>query len=313
MSTALITHESCSGHVTPGGHPEQVARLRAVLTALESPEFQDLVRVEAPRASHEAILRAHSQKHLDRVLDAIPDDGFTSIDSDTFASPGSLEAAYRAAGAVIAAVDMVLDDEVGNAFCAIRPPGHHAERDRPMGFCLFNNAAIGALHAIEARGLARVAIIDFDVHHGNGTQDIFEADARVFYGSTHEWPLYPGTGAEHEVGMGNIVNVQLPAMTGSMEFREAFELGVIMPMARFRPDLIIISAGFDAHGDDPLANLLLHELDFAWATEQLCRQAKELCAGRVVSTLEGGYDLDALRRSTATHVRALVENGVISR
>ncbi len=310
MSTALITHDACEGHVTPPGHPEQVARLRAALAGVEGPEFQDLVRVEAPRVSTDAILRAHSQAHLDAVLAAIPQQGFTGIDGDTFAAPGSLEAAYRAAGAVVEAVNMVLDGEVGNAFCAIRPPGHHAERDRAMGFCLFNNAAIGALHAIEARGLERVAIIDFDVHHGNGTQDIFERDARVFYGSTHEWPLYPGTGAEHEVGLGNIANVQLPALTGSMEFREAFEVGVVMPMARFRPNLIIISAGFDAHGDDPLAQLLLHEQDFAWATEQLCRHAKELCDGHVVSTLEGGYDLDALRRSTAAHVRALVENGV---
>lgn len=308
MTTALLTHTDCLEHVTPDGHPERVDRLRAALAALEAEEFQHLIRVEASLASDEAINRAHAPGYAEGLKSRIPESGAAPIDADTWLSPGSWNAALRCAGAVVDAIDMVLDDQVGNAFCAVRPPGHHAESNRAMGFCLLNSAGIGALHAIEARGLSRVAIVDFDVHHGNGAQDIFERDGRVLYVSTHEYPLYPGTGAPHETGVGNIVNICLPAGTASAEYREAFEARAIPPVERFKPELLIISAGFDAHFRDPLAQLMLTEEDFAWATQRLCEVAKECCGGRVVSTLEGGYDLQGLARSTAAHVRVLMEH-----
>ncbi|MEO1331292.1 MAG: histone deacetylase family protein [Pseudomonadota bacterium] len=306
MATALLTHPACLDHATPDGHPERVDRLRAVLAALETETFQDLLRIEAPAVDEAAILRAHAPEHVEAVKSQIPTSGAAPIDADTWVSPHSWTAAERAAGAVVEAVDIVMRGEARNAFCAVRPPGHHAEHDRAMGFCLLNNAAIGAHHALAVHGLARVAVVDFDVHHGNGVQDIFERDGRLFYASTHEWPLYPGTGAPHETGVGNIVNVCLPALSGSVEFREAFAGQILPPLERFRPDLLIISAGFDAHGDDPLAQLLLNESDFVWATERLCAVAAKLCQGRVVSTLEGGYDLHGLSRSTAAHVEALM-------
>ncbi len=308
MATALLTHMDCLDHVTPDGHPERVDRLRSVLAALETEAFQDLIRVQAPEVAREAVDRAHAPGYADRILEQLPASGGVALDADTWLSPGSWRAAARAAGAVVEAVDMVLDGEVRNAFCAVRPPGHHAERDRAMGFCLLNGVAIGALHAVEARGLARVAVVDFDVHHGNGTQDIFERDGRLFYASTHQWPLYPGTGAPHETGVGNIVNVCLPALAGSVEFRAAFASGLLSAVERFKPELLMISAGFDAHGDDPLAQLLLNESDFVWATDRLCQLAARDWNGRVVSTLEGGYDLPALARSTAAHVAALMRN-----
>ena len=310
MPTALLTHPDCLEHVTPPGHPERVDRLRAVMAALEAEPFQDLIRLEAPKVSMAAAERAHPAAHIAALRDATPDDGWAQIDGDTFLSPGSWSAVERAAGAVVEAVDLVMRGDVGNAFCAVRPPGHHAETTRAMGFCFLNNAAIGALHAIETHGLSKVAIVDFDVHHGNGTQEIYEKDGRVFYASSHEWPLFPGTGAPHETGVGNIVNVCLPALTGTTEFRAAFDGRVIPPLEAFAPELVIISAGFDAHRDDPLAQLMLTEEDLAWATERLCAVAKEHAQGRVVSTLEGGYDLQALARSTARHVQVLMEHAV---
>ncbi|MCI4666266.1 MAG: histone deacetylase family protein [Neomegalonema sp.] len=310
MTTALITHSSCLEHITPEGHPEQVARLKSVLSALETPEFQDLVRIEAPVVTREQLERAHDPAYLDSIEHAAPREGLAAIDADTFMSPGTLEAARRAAGAVIAGVDAVMYGEVGNAFCAIRPPGHHAERKRAMGFCFYSNAVVGALHAVEFHKLPRVAIVDFDVHHGNGTQDIIEADARVFFGSSHEWPLYPGTGAPEEIGAGNIVNLCLPAHAGSADFRKGFAERILPKLQAFRPELLIISAGFDAHRADPLAQLELEADDFAWATDQLCAIAASQFAGRVVSTLEGGYDLRALAQSAAAHVRSLTMHGV---
>ncbi|MCI4660557.1 MAG: histone deacetylase family protein [Neomegalonema sp.] len=310
MTTALITHPDCLYHETPFGHPECADRLRFVLRALEGEAFQDLIRVEAPRVSAAAIDRAHVPGYTKRITDHLPDHGFDQIDGDTFISPGTWEAAQRAAGAVVEGVDLVMRGEVNNAFCAIRPPGHHAEAARPMGFCFLANAAIGALHAIAEHGLSRVAIVDFDVHHGNGTQDIVERDGQVFYGSTHEWPLYPHTGAVHERGVGNIANVCLPAGTGSVEFREAFEIGIIARLETFKPELVIISAGFDAHDGDPLANLRLTDRDFAWMTRELCQLAHRFASGRVVSTLEGGYDLRSLASSSAIHVRTLMEQAV---
>jgi acetoin utilization deacetylase AcuC-like enzyme len=221
---------------------------------------------------------------------------------------GSREAALRAAGAVVAAVDEVMSGRLRNAFCAVRPPGHHAEHATAMGFCLFNNVAVGALHAQVVYGLPRVAVIDFDVHHGNGTQDIFFRNPNLFYASTHQSPLYPGTGSVSERGVsGNILNVPLPPGAGGVEFRAAFETLILPTLRVFEPDLILISAGFDAHRADPLAQLRLDEEDFGWATRQICAVAAQSCLGRVVSALEGGYDLDALARSSAAHVRALME------
>ena len=307
MATALIAHDDCYDHVTPPGHPEQVARLDAVLGALKD---MDLVRVAAPMAAEADLLRIHPQEHVDAVRAAAPSEGWRSLDADTHMSVGSLAAAYRAAGANVRAVDMVLGGEVQNAFAAVRPPGHHAERTTPMGFCLFGSVSIAAKHALDNHGLKRVAIVDFDVHHGNGTQDLCEDDARILFCSTHQMPLYPGTGHAHEDGAyGNVLNVPLPDGAGSKAFRDAMERLVLPAVDAFKPELLLISAGFDAHADDPLAGMRLVEDDFAWVTEQLCDLADRHCQGRVVSTLEGGYDLEALAASTAAHVQVLKERG----
>ena len=306
MTTLLITHPACLLHDPGRMHPESPERLRAVLAAFETPEFAGLARREAPLAQIEQIARVHSRLYAERVLQVVPKSGYVGLDPDTIISPGSGEAALRAAGALVAAVDAVVTGEARNAFCAVRPPGHHAEAARAMGFCLFNNVAIGAEQARKVHGLQRVAVVDFDVHHGNGTQHMFEEDADLFYASTHQSPLYPGTGAAEETGVGNIVNVPLAPMSGSREFRSAMSDIVLPALARFRPDLVMISAGFDAHADDPLASLRFLDADYEWATRQLMAVADEFCAGRVVSTLEGGYDLEALAASAAAHVRALM-------
>jgi acetoin utilization deacetylase AcuC-like enzyme len=312
MTTALITHPACLAHKTPPGHPERSERLTAVLKPLKDVEFQWLAKIEAPCASPQALTRSHTAGLLDLVLRDAAETArhrdFVGIDPDTFMSAGSAEAALRAAGAAIRAVDGVMAGEFANAFCAVRPPGHHAERDRAMGFCLFNNVAVGALHARAAHKLSRIAVVDFDVHHGNGTQDIFFDDPNLFYASTHQSPLYPGTGFTSERGVaGNILNVPLEPGTGSEAFRAAYAHTILPALERFSPEFIFISAGFDAHRADPLAELELDELDFAWATAQICEVAARSCGGRVVSALEGGYDLDALARSSAAHVRALME------
>ena len=306
MATLLFTHPACLQHDPSPGHPESPERLTAILAALEGPEFAGLIRREAPRAERAAIERVHTASFVERHLAAVPESGYVAIDGDTILSPASGEAALRAAGALCAAVDAVMAGEGTNAFCAVRPPGHHAEPSRAMGFCLFNNVAIGALHAKHAHGCERVAVIDFDVHHGNGTQAAFEQDATLFFASTHQWPLYPGTGRAEERGVGNIVNVPLRPGSGSAQFREAMS-GIILPALReFRPDFILISAGFDAHWEDPLANLEFTDEDFAWATREILGIARESCAGRVVSTLEGGYDLQALASSASAHVKELM-------
>lgn len=304
MVTALIFHDDCLKHVTPPGHPEQVARLDAVLGALEG---MDLHRVSAPLAADDDILRAHPKAHVDAVKNAAPASGWRSLDADTHMSVGSLAAAYRAAGGVVRAVDMVLAGEVGNAFAAVRPPGHHAERETAMGFCFFGSVAIGAKHALEHHGLQRVAIVDFDVHHGNGTQNLVEDDARILFCSTHQSPLYPGTGAADETGVGNVLNVPLPDGTGSKAFRDVMERIVLPRVDAFAPELIMISAGFDAHKADPLAGMMLETSDFAWITRRICDLADLHCNGRVVSALEGGYDLEALGASAAAHVGVLEE------
>jgi len=306
MTTRLYTHPACLEHDPGTHHPESAARLRAVLVALSGPQFASLERREAPQAALDDLLRLHPRRHVERILNAVPTAGRVALDADTVLSPASGRAALHAAGAVTAAVDAVVANEADNAFCAVRPPGHHAEPDRAMGFCLFNNAAIGALRARDVHGLERVAVVDFDVHHGNGTQAAFEADDTLFYASTHQYPFYPGTGAASETGVGNIVNAPLPPMSGSGPFRRAFRERVLPALDAFRPELVIVSAGFDAHRSDPLAQLMLDESDFAWATEKLVDAARRHARGRLVSTLEGGYDLAALGACAAAHLQVLM-------
>jgi acetoin utilization deacetylase AcuC-like enzyme len=307
MTTALLTHPACLLHEPPPGHPERPARLSEVLKMLDGPDFRALQRVEAPVADEQMLGLVHDPNFVADLLEAMPDSGYAQVDSDTIASPGTKEAVLRAAGAVVRAVDMVIAGQTTNAFCAVRPPGHHATPRRAMGFCFFNSVAIGALHARAAHGLKRVAVVDFDVHHGNGTQDAFTRDPALLYASTHQSPLYPGTGSADETGIAhNIVNAPLPPGAGGPEFRRAFERVILPALATFAPELLIVSAGFDAHRDDPLAQLRLDETDFAWATEALCRLAQQACGKRVVSSLEGGYDLSATARSAGAHVRALM-------
>jgi acetoin utilization deacetylase AcuC-like enzyme len=306
MTTCLYTHPACLEHDPGRHHPESPARLRAVLAALDEPEFARLERREAPEATFDDLLRVHPRRHVEHILGAVPKTGHIGIDADTVLSPASGTAALRAAGAVVAAVDAVVAQAADNAFCAVRPPGHHAEPERAMGFCLFNNAAIGAVRARDVHGIARVAVIDFDVHHGNGTQAAFENDGSLFYASTHQYPLYPGTGAASETGVGNIVNVPLRPLSGSSQFRLAMTQTILPALDAFRPEFILVSAGFDAHRNDPLAQLLLDEADYTWVTEKLLEVAHRHAKGRLVATLEGGYDLTALGASVAAHVRVLM-------
>jgi acetoin utilization deacetylase AcuC-like enzyme len=306
MTTALYTHAACLEHDTGPGHPERKQRLVSVLQTLRSADFNGLQWREAPRAELAQIERVHGAAYVRDALAAVPKSGRVNLDGDTAISPGSGEAALRAAGAVTEAVGAVLRGEVKNAFCAVRPPGHHAERDTAMGFCIFNNIALGAAEARAMHGLQRVAVVDFDVHHGNGTQHMFDRDPGLFFASTHQMPLYPGTGRPGEVGVGNICNAPLPPGAGSAEFRAAMDQIVIPALERFRPELLMISAGFDAHRRDPLAALEFETEDYAWATARLCAVAETQCGGRVVSSLEGGYDLEALAESAAAHVQALM-------
>jgi acetoin utilization deacetylase AcuC-like enzyme len=305
MTTLLFTHSACLDHDPGNHHPESPSRLSAVLAALSEPRFHGLERRDAPAVTIDDLLRVHPRHHVERILAAVPSAGHVAIDADTILSPASGRAALHAAGAVAAAVDAVVSNESDNAFCAVRPPGHHAEPERAMGFCLFNNIAVGALRARDVHGLERIAVIDFDVHHGNGTQAVFETDERLFYASTHQYPCYPGTGAASETGVGNIVNVPLRPLSGSGPFRRAFSERVLPAIDDFRPELMLISAGFDAHRSDPLAQLMLDESDYVWVTEKLVDLAFRHGHGRVVSSLEGGYDLPALGASVAAHVQVL--------
>ena len=307
MTTLFYSHLACVDHRPGGQHPERPERLQVVMDLLAQSDYDALLRRKAPPAEIETLSRAHRNGYIDATLDAIPKEGRSFLDPDTAVSPGSRGAALRAAGACVAAVDAVMSGESDNAFCAGRPPGHHAEADRAMGFCLFNNVVVAALHARATYDLPRLAVIDFDVHHGNGTQSMFYADADLFYGSTHQYPHYPGTGARDERGVAdNIVNEPLPPGSGSAEFRAAMCESILPALAAFKPDFLFISAGFDAHAADPLADINLIEEDYEWVTRELMTIADQHCSGRLVSTLEGGYDLDALANSVGVHVAALM-------
>jgi acetoin utilization deacetylase AcuC-like enzyme len=307
MTVLLYTHRACLHHDPGPHHPECPDRLRAVLAALETEEFSDLLRDEAPQATVEQLTRVHPPRYVEAILGIRPEgDDSVALDPDTVMNWASAEAALRAAGAAVAGVDAVCRGEARRVFCATRPPGHHAEPARPMGFCFFANAAVAARHAQAVHGLARVAVVDFDVHHGNGTQACFEQEASLFFASSHQSPCYPGTGAPEERGVGNVFNATLPPGADGAAFRAAWRDVLLPALEAFAPELIVISAGFDAHARDPLAQLRVREADFAWLTTEICRVADQQCGGRVVSLLEGGYDLEALASSAAAHVRALM-------
>ena len=307
--TLYVSHPACLDHDTTANHPEHPDRLRAVEDALSHPDFDGLDRRDAPLATIDQIGLVHPSGHISAIEMASNHAGTGSpvfLDADTVLSTGSYEAALRAAGAVCLATDAVLDGEAGNAFCAVRPPGHHAEPAKPMGFCLFNNVAVAGRHALGRDTINRVAIVDFDVHHGNGTQAVFQADPSVFYASSHQSPLYPGTGAAGEVGIGNILNVPLASGAGRPELQAAYEGQVIPALVDFAPDMLFISAGFDGHTDDPLAGLDFTTDDYGWLTGLLCDFAADNCQGRVVSALEGGYNLQALADGVSLHVKTLM-------
>lgn len=307
MPTLLVTDPVFLEHRTPTGHPERPDRLRAIARALSDARFAPLVRMGAPAAGEAALASAHDEDYVEMIRGAVPAEGMIPVDPDTWLSPMSYEIAARAAGAACLAVDEVVARRVANAFCAVRPPGHHAERDHAMGFCLFDNAVIAARHAQEKHGIGRVAIVDFDVHHGNGTQAIVWSDPTILYASTHQMPLYPGTGAASETGVGNIVNIPLAPGDGGAEFHAAFDERLLPALTAFAPELVIVSAGFDAHWRDPLASINLREDDFATATTALMEIADRHAGGRIVSLLEGGYDLEGLSGSVAAHVGALMQ------
>ena len=315
MTTLLLTHPCFVAHDTGAGHPERPDRMRAIDKVLALEPFADLARAEAPLRDdvEAAIALAHPPAYIDAIKAARPgpDDGPAYLDPDTVLSPTSWEPALRAVGAGLAAVDAVMAEKraIRNVFAQVRPCGHHAEAGRAMGFCIFNNIAIAGLYARHRYGAERIAVVDFDVHHGNGTQDIFWSDKDLFLASTHQMPLYPGTGALSETGVGNICNAPLRPGDDGRPFRDAFESRILPALRNFGPDLILISAGFDAHEADPLANLRLKEADFAWATAALVEAAEKHAHGRIVSMLEGGYDLQALARSVAVHVKTLMDAG----
>mgnify|MGYP001401204295 FL=1 len=310
MATVLISHTDCLKHITPENHPERVDRLISIMDSLKNFKDPDLVRLDAPEGSETDILRVHPIEYLDNLKQKSPVDGFVALDPDTFMSAGSLPAAMRGVGGIIKAVDLVMTDQANNVFVVTRPPGHHAEKETSMGFCLFGNVSIAAKYALDHHKLPKVAVVDFDVHHGNGTQDILWNEKRSLFISSHQMPLYPGTGKENEIGIeNNILNIPLPPNTMGKDFRYLYENKVFPALEKFSPDLLLVSAGFDAHASDPLANINLAEEDFAWVTGRLCDLADKHCNGRLVSTLEGGYDLDALAKCVTTHLKTLLDRG----
>ena len=307
MTTLLLTHPACLNHATPPGHPERADRLRAINQVLAADRFNPLVRGEAPEGNLDLATLCHNDHYIEEIRHLAPSSGVVYIDGDTSMSPGTWEAVMRGVGGAVAATDAVMSGRQNNAFVAVRPPGHHAETSRAMGFCFFDNAAIAARHAQRKYGISRAAIVDFDVHHGNGTQEIFWADPTVMYCSTHQMPLFPGTGAKSERGEHDtIVNAPLAAEDGGAKFRAAFENVILPQLRKFDPELIIVSAGFDAHYRDPLASLNLKADDFGWVTRKLMDVADSSAGGRSVSVLEGGYDLQGLQESVAAHVSALM-------
>ena len=305
--TILYTHKSCLLHEVAAGHPENPSRLKVLEALFADDIFKDLERRDAPLGTVDQIALMHSEQYIEEIIRAVPDNGLLYLDADTSLSPGSSEAAMRGCGSVCAAIDALMTENTKNAFCAVRPPGHHAETEKAMGFCLFNNAAIGAAYAQEKFKVDRVAVVDFDVHHGNGTQEMFWSQPNLLYASTHQMPLFPGTGAISEIGEhNNIINAPLSAGSGSSEFRTAFNDLIFPGLRKFSPDLLIVSAGFDAHADDPLASLNLNNDDFSWVTSELLSIAEKYSDGRLVSVLEGGYNLEALSSSVSVHVRELM-------
>jgi acetoin utilization deacetylase AcuC-like enzyme len=307
MTTLLFSHPACLDHLTPPGHPERPDRMRAVAEVLGESRFDSLVRKEAPEGTLDLVTLCHDEHYVEELRRIAPDKGLIYLDGDTSMSPGTWEAVMRGVGGAVAATDAVMSDTSDNAFVAMRPPGHHAETSKPMGFCFFDHAAIAARHAQRKYGIARAAVVDFDVHHGNGTQDIFWADPTMMYCSTHQMPLFPGTGASGERGdHDTIVNAPLAPNDGAAKFRAAFENLILPQLTKFAPELIIISAGFDAHRRDPLANINLDAEDFGWVTRKLMDVADKSSGGRIVSVLEGGYDLQGLKESVAAHVTALM-------
>jgi acetoin utilization deacetylase AcuC-like enzyme len=310
MSTAFFTHPACLDHRMPDGHPECVERLKHVLAALDTPAFAALARHQAPPAPKSELLRCHPQAYIDEIRAAIPTEGLRPLDADTHVSPGSFTGALAGVGQALGALDAVMAGEARNAFAAIRPPGHHAETARPMGFCLFGTAAIAARRALDHHGLSRVAVVDFDVHHGNGTQDLLWDEGRVLFVSSHQMPLWPGTGEASDRGAhDNILNLPLPPGCNGAMFRAAYENHVFPRLEAFAPELVLVSAGFDAHIEDPLAQLALEVEDFVWITRRLCALADRHAQGRLVSVLEGGYNLSALAASVKAHVTVLMEQG----
>jgi acetoin utilization deacetylase AcuC-like enzyme len=307
MTTLLLTHPASLDHLTPPGHPERPDRIRAVDQVLAESRFDRLVREQAPEGALDLVRLCHDEHYVDELRRVAPEKGLIYLDGDTSMSPGTWEAVMRGVGGAVAATDSVMSGISDNAFVATRPPGHHAETARPMGFCFFDHAAIAARHAQRKYGIARAAVVDFDVHHGNGTQEIFWADPTLMYCSTHQMPLFPGTGASGERGEHDtIVNAPLAPNDGAAKFRAAFDNLILPQLTKFAPELIIISAGFDAHRRDPLANINLDAEDFGWVTRKLMDAANSSAGGRIVSVLEGGYDLQGLKESVAAHVTALM-------
>lgn len=307
MTTALFTHPSSLLHDPGPGHPERIDRMIAIQNALAAPEFDVLVRREAPQATREQLILAHPESYIDNLKNIMPTDGYRDLEPSTTINKDSYTVALHSAGGICAAIDGVMAREFNNAVCTLRPPGHHAERGTAMGFCLFSNVAIGALWAIKKYGLTRVAIIDYDVHHGNGTQDVLWNSNKIFFASSHESPLYPGTGMQHERGAHNqILNCPLPSYSGSHEFRDIYENKILPALYAYQAELILVSAGYDADARDPLSTMQLNTDDFGWISEKLVAAAQKQCNGRIVSTLEGGYHLEALAEGVAAHVRALL-------
>lgn len=309
MSTAFFSHQIFEAHDTGPGHPERAERLRVIKKVISSSSYDALIRREAPRSTLQQIAMVHDLNYVEKLMDLVPERGWSKIDPDTVMCPETGEATLRAVGAVIEAVDGVISGTFDNAFCAVRPPGHHAEPNHGMGFCFFNNAAIAARHAQQTHGLERVAILDFDVHHGNGTQAAFRGDKNVFFASSHQYPYYPGTGAIDEVGVGNIVNVPLESGSGSKDFRNGWSKKIFPALEAFQPEFLVISAGFDAHARDPLASINLEAEDFAWITRKLPEISGNKLNGRIISCLEGGYDLVGLGESVDAHVSELMGFG----